>query len=310
MLVILRKVIYIFLCLAASLYIGSYLVEKISARTERRRGYSLTRLGGISYPYFSMLKYLSKESNIALWDGFVFIFSILIWSVIPVNADLVVMDISSGFFVSVFFYFAAIFMLVFSSESKYEFQLGNALREAGAAIAFFLPALLSFLSIILVNRTISLKEVVNLQYDYWNIVYQPLGFFIALISAILLVKILGLTRKNITLFSRILERQGSGLSKAISRFAKYMLTFYLVAMINIFYLGGWLDLRFIDGNIMLVIKFFLIFIVILLFDKAIPEIDNYKYLIDINFKFLIPVSVFNFALTAGFLVLRNLFGWV
>jgi len=310
MAVIIKRVIYVLLSLTINLYIGAYLANKLSARAELRRGYALSRVGGISYPYFKLLKYLSKESSIMLWDVLVFMFSILIWSVVPISSNLAVMDIGSGFFASAFFYLAALAMLVLSSQSKYEFQLGNVLREAGMSITFFLPALLSFLSIMLVNRTISLKEIVNLQYNYWNIVYQPLGFFIVLISAILQVKILGLTRKNITLFSRNLERQGSGFSKAISRFAKYMLAFYLVAMINIFYLGGWLDLYFVDGNILLVIKFYLIFIAILLFDKAMPEIDNHKYLIDINWKFLVPVSVFNFMLTIGFLMLRNIFGVV
>lgn len=304
------KIIYVFLCIAASLYVGSYLVCKLSARVERRRGYALYRFGSISYPYYKLLKYFSKESHIVLWDILVFMFAVLIWSVVPITVNLAILDISSGFFVSVFFFLAALVMLVLSAQSKYDFQLGNALREAGMAAGFFFPALLSFLSVMLVSGTISLKEIVNLQYDFWNIVYQPLGFLVVLISTILLVKLLGLTRKNITLFSRVLERQGSGFSKAISRFAKYMLVFYLIAIINIFYLGGWRNLYFIHGNIMVAIKFVFILVVVLLFDKALPEIDNYKYLVDINWKFLIPVSLFNLVLTFGFLILRNIFGVV
>ncbi|MGM0365651.1 MAG: NADH-quinone oxidoreductase subunit H [Actinomycetota bacterium] len=305
-----RTILYVLLILAINLYLGSYLVSKLSARAELRRGHALSRFGSITYPYFKLLKYLSKESSIMLWDVLLFLFAILVWSVVPITFNLVVMDIGSGFFTSALFYLIVLVMLVFSSQSKYEFQLGNVLREAGMAGTFFLPVLLSFFSIMLINRTIVLREIVNLQYVYWNIVYQPLGFFIVLVSAILQVKILGLTRKNVTLTSRMLERQGGGFPTAISRFAKYTLVFYLVAMINIFYLGGWLDLHFIDGNILLAIKFYIIFIFILLFDKALPEIDNYKYLVDINWKFLVPVSVFNFVLTIAFLILRNLFGMV
>ncbi len=307
---IFKRAIYVLLALSAALYAGSYLVCKVPARAERRRGYALFRFGSIGYPYFKLQKYLSKETNIILWDVLLFIFSLLIWSTVPLTGTLVIMDISSGFFVSAFFYLAVLVLLVLASESKYEFQLSNTLRKAGMAWAFFLPALFSFLAIMLLSRTVNMKEIVSLQFGYWNIVYQPLGFFIVLACTILLVKTLGLTRKNITLFSNNQQRQGSGLSKAIGRFAKYMAAFYLVALINIFYLGGWLDLYFIDGNIMLVIKFFLVFIVVLLFDKAIPDVDNYKYLVDINLKFLIPVSVFNLVLTLGFLSARNIFGWV
>jgi len=75
-------------------------------------------------------------------------------------------------------------------------------------------------------------------------------------------------------------------------------------------LGGWKDLYFIKGEIFLPIKFFLIFIFLLLLRKATPRLDNYTYLVNINIRFLIPVAGINFIATLVFFIIRNIYGMI
>lgn len=310
MLMILKKVLYVFLTLGINLYICSYLMSKVSARVESRRGYAASRFGSITYPYFKTIKYLSKQSSINLWDALLFLFSILLWAVIPINASILILDFNSGFVVSILFYLAVLAMHVLAARSRYKWMPDHIFREAATIASLFLPVLISLISVIMINNTMNLKELVNQQYDYWNIVYQPLGFLVVFIVAVLQVKVWGLTRKNVTLYGRKIEKEGNGLPRALSRFSKYMLLFYIIALMSIFYWGGWLDLYFIDGNLLLILKFYVMFMLVILIEKAIPEIDSYKYIVDINWKFLVPVSVFNFLLTLIFLIVRKVYGLI
>ncbi|MDD3776088.1 MAG: NADH-quinone oxidoreductase subunit H [Actinomycetota bacterium] len=306
----LKRVLYMLLTLGINLYICSYLISKIPARAESRRGFTLTKAGSIGYPYFKLLKYLSKESRIGIWDIILFLLSLLLWSFVPLTSHIFILDIDSGFLIALFFLWAMLAVQVLAANSRHSRISENIFRQAAMAASLLIPAAVSFLSVIMVNQTMDLKELVNQQYDYWNIVQQPLGFLVVLIAAVLLLKVLGLTRKGSALSSRSIEVEGSGLPLAIHRFSKYMIVFCIIVLMNIFFLGGWLDLHLIDGNLFLIVKFYIMLGIIMLVDKAMPEIDSYKYIVDINWKFLVPVSLFNFGLTLAFLIIRNIYGWI
>ncbi len=306
---ILQKCGYIFAALVINLYICSYLGTKLGARIEQKKGIINTRFGGLGYPAIKFGKYITKQSMVNIYHLLLFVFSLLVWAILPITQNLFLIDINSNFFISILFYIIILMLLVFSSQPGYGFLFTNSFKQSVVLVSFFIPVLINFLSVIILARAINLKELVNLQYEYWNIVFQPLGFVLVFISIIVQVKILGIFRDN-NFSVGSLTSICQGLPGLINRIAKYVLLFYLIIMLNIFYLGGWLSLHFVSGWIMLGIKFYLIFIAILIFEKSIPELDNYKYLVDINWKFIAPVSVFNFVFTLIFLVYRNIFNLV
>jgi NADH:ubiquinone oxidoreductase subunit H len=93
--------------------------------------------------------------------------------------------------------------------------------------------------------------------------------------------------------------------KIIERISAYMIVFFLIIILCILYLGGWQNVYFIRGEIMIAVKFYFIYIILLLLDKATSRIDNYKLLAKINWRFLLPLSLVNFVITFGFSIIRS-----
>ncbi|MCL4377437.1 MAG: NADH-quinone oxidoreductase subunit H [Actinobacteria bacterium] len=306
--IIIKKIIYLIIILGINFYVCSFLSNKLTARVELRRGYLETRAGGLAYPFIRLFKYLSKDYKLNIWEFFIFLFSFLIWTVIPISSNLILVDIDFSLLIGFLFFIIILFLnLINSFNTSYNLVLSNVIKKTGIIFTFFLPLLFCSVSIVLINKTLSLKDIVNFQYQYWNIIYQPLGFIIVFASALLQMKLLGITGKNPILFSENTEKEGDGIGRLIARLSYYSILFFLIMLINIFYLGGWQNIYFLNGGIVIVLKFYIIFIILILLDKATPKLDNYYYLISINWKFLMPVAAVNFIITFLFFILRNVY---
>jgi len=231
---------------------------------------------------------------------------------VPISADLVLIDIDSSL-MAAFLFYLIIIILNLSSQSRthYGIVFGQMVKKIISVISLAIPFFFSIVSIILLNRTLNLKEIVDLQREYWNIAYQPLGFIIALISVIMVLKVLRLNKKGTPGISSIDELEGGGLSRAVLRFSEYTIVLFMAYLIVILYLGGYKNLYFIRGNVMLGIKFYILFIFILFFEKALgSSISDMRLLMRINGKFLIPMSIINFIITLGFFIYRNIYGFI
>ena len=305
------KVLYLFLIISINLYIGAYLVNKISSRSEHRRGFSMGKAGGFGYPAFKMLKYLEKSYKINIWQFLLLFLSFFIWAIIPFSTWLVLIKIEGDLIIALLFYMMLIFIfLINSSRSSYETIYHNVSRNVLMAYSFEIPVIFCISSLVLINRTLNLKEIVGFQYQFWNIVYQPLGFVVFFTSIFLQIKLFSLTKTNNLIFRKNSEKEISGFGRFILRVANYNIFYFLIVLIIILYLAGWQNVYFLNGNILFILKFYIIFIVILLLDRATPLLDDYKYLISINWKFLIPVAVANFLLTLVFFILRNVYSLI
>lgn len=308
MLFVLKKMFYILALILINLYICEYINNKLTARMELRRGYRITRVRGAGFPLVRFFRYLSRDYKINIWIFFIFLLSFLIWSVVPITANLVLIEMDYSLLVAVTFYIGLIIMLFFnSSRSSYSAIVSETGKKVLILLSFLLPVLFSIVSIVLVSKTLSLKEIVNSQYQYWYIILQPLGFITFFISMFLQSKLLGISRRSYLSTGINIGKEGAGLGKIIERFAVYMIVFFLIIILNILYLGGWNSIDFVRGEIIIAIKFYFIFVLLLMLDKAVGRIDNYKLLIRINWKFLIPVSLFNFIITLGFFIARNIY---
>ena len=306
MLFIFKKMFYIFTALLVNLYICEYISNKLTARIELRRGYRITRIRGAGFPLIRFFKYLSRDSKINIWTFFIFLLSFLMWSAVPITANLVLVEMDYSLLVAITFYIGLIIILFFnSSRTSYSAIFSEASKKVLILLSFLAPVLFSIVSIVLISKTLSLKEIVNSQYQHWNIIFQPLGFITFFISLFLQLKLLGLSRKSYLSTEIDIGKEGIGLGKIVEKISVYMIVLFLIIILNILYLGGWQDIHFIRGEIMLAVKFYFIFILVLLMDKTIGRIDSYKLLVRINWKFLIPVSLVNFIVTLGFFIARN-----
>ncbi len=305
------KVLYLFLIITINLYIGAYLVNKISARSEHRRGFSISKAGWFGYPALKVLKYLEKSYKINIWEFLLLFLSFFIWTIIPFSTWLVLIKLEGDLIIALLFYMMLIFIfLINASRSSYETIYQNVSRNVLMAYSFEIPIIFCVSSIVLINRTLNLKEIVGFQYQFWNIVYQPLGFVVFFTAVFLQIKLFSLTKTNNLIFKQNSEKEISGFGRFIVRVAYYNIFYFLIVLIIILYLAGWQNVYFLNGNILFILKFYIIFIVILLLDKATPLLDDYKYLISINWKFLIPVAVANFLLTLVFFILRNVYSLI
>ncbi len=311
MLFVLKKIFYIFAILLVNLYICEYIGNKLTARIELRRGYRITRIRGAGFPLIRFFKYLSRDSRINIWTFFIFLLSFLMWSAVPITANLVLVEMDYSLLVAITFYIGLIIVLFFnSSRTSYSAIFSEASKKVLILLSFLAPVLFSIVSIVLISKTLSLKEIVNSQYQYWNIIFQPLGFITFFISLFLQLKLLGISRKSYLSTEIDIGKEGIGLGKIVEKISVYMIVLFLIIILNILYLGGWQNIYFIRGEIVLAVKFYFIFILLLLMDKAIGRIDSYKLLVRINWKFLIPVSLFNFIVTLGFFVARNVYSLI
>lgn len=306
MLIVFKKMFYIFAVLLVNLYICEYIGNKLTARIELRRGYRITRIRGAGFPLIRFFKYLSRDNKINIWTFFIFLLSFLIWSAVPITANLVLIEMDYSLLVAITFYIGLIIILFFnSSRTSYNAIFSEASKKVLILLSFLAPVLFSIVSIVLISKTLSLKEIVNSQYQYWNIIFQPLGFITFFISLFLQLKLLGISRKSYLSTEIDIGKEGIGLGKIVEKISAYMIVLFLIIILNILYLGGWQNIYFIRGEIMLAVKFYFIFILLLLMDKTIGRIDSYKLLVRINWKFLIPVSLVNFIVTLGFFIARN-----
>lgn len=308
---IIKKFLYIFLILVVNLYICFYINSKLVSRMELRRGAGVGKAGGILYPAVRFFGYLSKNSKLNVWEVLIFLISFLIWSVIPITSNLILVDIDFGLFIGLFFYFLLLVLYTINgSNSSYKFITSSVTKKAGMLFSFFIPILFNILGVVLISKTFSIKEIVNAQYQYWNVVFQPLGFIIVFIAVLFNFKISGLRNSDTFLFFDNIDKEGKGLGRAIVRLSGYFGLFFLIILLNLLYFGGWQRLYFIRGELMLAIKFYVFFIIILLIDKATPNLNDYRYLSSINWKFLVPISCVNILLTIGFLAYRNIFDFI
>jgi len=311
MAIILKKVIYIILIFGANLYLASFLAGKLNAKMDLARGYVATRASGLSYPFIRIFRFLSKDYKVNFWEFLIFFFSFAIWAVIPLSSNLIIVDLDYNLLVGFLFYIIIIFLnLANASRTEHNYIYSNIAKKTVQVLAFFVPVLFCSASIVLVNRALSLGEIVNFQYQYWNVIYQPLGFIAVFASILLHFKLLGINSKNPVLYSENIDKEGLGFGRLITRISNYAILFFLIVILNIFYLGGWQQLFFINGEIMFALKFYIVFVVLILLDKATPRLSSYDYLISINGKFLLPMSVVNFLITLVFFMLRNIYNLV
>ena len=174
-----------------------WLERKIMAHMQVRLGPMRVGPHGLLQPIADGIKLLFKEDIIpekaskllfVLAPMMTLIPALITFAVIPFgdkvkifghNIDLVITDINVGFL----YIFAVsslgiygIVMAGWASNNKY--SLLGAIRSSAQMISYELTLGLSLIGVVMLTESLSLVDVVNAQSKLWNIILQPLGFFI------------------------------------------------------------------------------------------------------------------------------------
>ncbi len=334
-----EKLIMIAIIVLASLGIALYTTfaeRKVAAILQDRPGPSRAGPFGLLQPLADGLKLIMKEEIIPnaankwlfiLGPGLAMTASLMTCAVIPWGSaidvfgrhiELQIADVNIG----ILYVFAVVSMGVYGImiggwASNNKFSLMSALRAASQAISYELAMGLALIALLMTTGSLSLKTIVEQQVsgNWWNIVYQPLGFLIFFITA--------MAECNRTPFDLPeaenelnfgYHQEYSSMKLGFYLFAEYINMIMSSAIMASMYFGGY-DLPIfneasVSPNIAamigvgtLLIKIVLFIFLFMWIRWTIPRF-RYDQLMGLGWKTLIPLALFNMLLT-GAVILAN-----
>jgi NADH-quinone oxidoreductase subunit H len=311
----------------------------VAAILQDRRGPTRAGPFGLFQPLADGLKLFFKEEIIPNFSSkFLFILgpclamltAMMVGAVIPWgnkvhlfgrDISLQIADVNIG----ILYVFGVVSMGVYGImiggwASNNKFSLMGALRAASQIISYELAMGLALIALLMMTGTLSLKEMVGGQMDHWwNIFKQPLGFLIFLICAF--------AECNRTPFD-LAEAENELVGGYHTEYSSMKLGFYLFAeyinmflssavMVSLFF-GGY-DIPFVNDvhlaenigtNWAAILQglclFGKIILFLLLFMWVRWTIPRFRYdqLMNLGWKILIPLAIFNMVITGGLILLK------
>lgn len=315
--------------------VSVWLERKISAAAQQRIGPEFMGPFGVLAPVADGLKLIFKEDVVpAKSDPLLFTMGPVIvvipvflsYLIVPFGQNLVITNIGMGVFLWVTFSSVApigLLMSGYASNNKY--ALLGGLRAAAQSISYEIPLSLSVLAIAMMSNSLSTIDIVQQQSGYgilgWNIWRQPVGFIIFWICALAECERIpfDLPEAEEELVAGY-QTEYSGMKFGLFYVGSYVNLVLSSLIFAVLYLGGWdfpipIDtlaswlgvsetnpwLQIVTASLgitMTVLKaYFLIFLAILL-RWTVPRV-RIDQLLDLGWKFLLPVSLANLLITAA-----------
>jgi NAD(P)H-quinone oxidoreductase subunit 1 len=312
-----------------------WLERKISAAAQQRIGPEYAGPLGVLQPVADGIKLVFKEDVIpAKADPWLFTLGPILvvlpvfvsYLIVPFGQNLVITDVNIGIFLWIALSsIAPIGLLMSGYASNNKYSLLGGLRAAAQSISYEIPLALSVLAIAMMSNSLSTIDIVNQQAGYgilgWNIWRQPVGFLIFWIAALAECERLpfDLPEAEEELVAGY-QTEYAGMKFALFYLGSYVNLVLSALVFAVLYLGGWefplpLDklalwlgvspsspwLQIVTASLgitMTVLKaYFLIFLAILL-RWTVPRV-RIDQLLDLGWKFLLPVSLVNLLVTAA-----------
>jgi NAD(P)H-quinone oxidoreductase subunit 1 len=315
--------------------VATWLERKISAAVQQRIGPEYQGPFGLLVPVADGLKLIFKEDVIpVLADRWLFTLGPII-VVIPVFLSFLIVPFGENILISnvgigVFLWIAlssvqpiGLLMAGYASNNKY--SLLGGLRAAAQSISYEIPLALSVLAIVMMSNSLSTVDIVNQQSGFgilgWNIWRQPAGFIIFWIAALAECERLpfDLPEAEEELVAGY-QTEYTGMKFGLFYLGSYVNLILSSLLIAILYLGGWDFPIPIDpitsllgisqtnpvfqvvaaslGITMTVIKAYLLVFIAILFRWTVPRV-RIDQLLDLGWKFLLPIALVNLLLTAA-----------
>nr|YP_010503882.1 NADH-plastoquinone oxidoreductase subunit 1 [Chrysosplenium serreanum]UXE32431.1 NADH-plastoquinone oxidoreductase subunit 1 [Chrysosplenium serreanum] len=309
-----------------------WLEREISAGIQQRIGLEYAGPFGILQALADGIKLLLKE-NIIPSRGDTSLFSIgpsiavisilLSYSVIPFGYHLVLADLNIGVFLWIAISSIApigLLMSGYGSNNKYSFLGG--LRAAAQSISYEIPLTLCVLSISLLSNSSSTVDIIEAQSKYgfwgWNLWRQPIGFIIFIISSLAECERLpfDLPEAEEELVAGY-QTEYSGIKFGLFYVASYLNLLVSSFFVTVLYLGGWnLSIPYIVipqlfeinkasgvfgtilGLFITLVKTYLFLFIPITTRWTLPRL-RMDQLLNLGWKFLLPISLGNLLLTTS-----------
>jgi NADH-quinone oxidoreductase subunit H len=338
---VIEKLVLIVGIVSISLVIAmyeTYAERKVAAFIQDRRGPNRAGPFGILQPLADGLKLFMKEEIIPntsnrmlfiLGPCLAMMAAMMTSAVIPWGGKLNVFgrevtlqiaDINIG----ILYVFGVVSMGVYGImiggwASNNKFSLMAALRGASQVISYELPMGLSLIALLMLTGSLKMSEIVAQQMDStWNVIYQPLGFFIFLVCAF--------AECNRTPFDLPeaenelnfgYHQEYSSMKLGFYLFAEYINMFISSVVMATLFFGGY-DVPFFNdaahadwGNwlvalqgVVLLMKVGFFIFLFMWVRWTIPRF-RYDQLMNLGWKGLIPLSLVNMIATAAFILWKS-----
>jgi NADH-quinone oxidoreductase subunit H len=321
---LIKSIAVIFVLLTAVAY-SVWLERKVSARIQNRWG--PTRVGpfGLLQPLADGVKFIFKED---LTQPHVYkplyiaapmiamVFAITSISVIPFGnyvdvgpwgTYLQITDLNIGLLVVLGITSMGVYGVALAGwASNNKYSLLGGLRASAQMISYEVSLGLSLVGVLIIAGSLSLRDIVDAQrHLHWNILFQPVAFFIYLISAY--------AETNRTPFdlpeaeSELVagyHTEYSAMKFAMFFMAEYANMVTVACLATLLFFGGWLGPVFgppILQAILPVIWFCLkVFFFMFLYVWVRWTLPRFRYdqLMAFGWKFLLPLAIANIVVTA------------
>jgi NADH-quinone oxidoreductase subunit H len=333
------KAILVGVIFAITLFIAAYSTyaeRKVAAFMQDRIGPDRAGPFGIFQPLADGMKFIMKEEIIpnvsnkllfVLGPSIAMLTALMAGVVIPwgntlrIGGESYILQIADPN-IGILYVFAVVSIGVYGImiggwASNNKFSLLGAIRASAQMISYEIAMGLSIIALVMMTGTLSLREITVMQagavgseWNFWNVVYQPVGFIIFLICAFA-----ECNRTPFDLPECETELVGgyhteySSMKLGFYLFAEYINMFVSSAVISTLYFGGYnfpfmndlgLDQNMITiiGSVVLFLKigFFIFFFMWIRW--TIPRF-RYDQLMNLGWKALIPLAIVNIFLTGA-----------
>ena len=334
------KAILVGVIFAITLFVAAYSTyaeRKVAAFLQDRIGPDRAGPFGILQPLADGMKFIMKEEIIpnvsnkllfVLGPSIAMLTALMAGVVIPWGGKLTIggetyilqiVDLNIG----ILYVFAVVSIGVYGImiggwASNNKFSLLGAIRASAQMISYEIGMGLSIIALIMMTGTLSLREITELQaggvgndWNFWNVVTQPVGFIIFLVCAFA-----ECNRTPFDLPECETELVGgyhteySSMKLGFYLFAEYINMFVSSAVISTLYFGGYnfpfMNNLGLDQNVITIIGtvvlfgkigFFIFFFMWIRW--TIPRF-RYDQLMNLGWKILIPLAVINIFITGLF----------
>ena len=318
-----------------SIFIAVWLERKISAAAQQRVGPDYIGALGALQAVADGIKLIFKaDITPAKSDPWLFVLGpaivvipvFLSFLIVPFGQNLVITDLGIGIFLWISLSSITpigLLMAGYSSNNKY--SLLGGLRAAAQSISYEIPLALAVLAVVLMTNGLSTIDIVNQQSGYgilgWNVWRQPVGFVIFWIAALAECERLpfDLPEAEEELVAGY-QTEYTGMKFGLFYVGSYVNLMLSALIVSVLYLGGWSFPVPVEtltglvglsettpwvqviaaalGIVMTMVKAYLLVFLTILLRWTVPRV-RIDQLLDLGWKFLLPVSLVNLLVTAG-----------
>ena len=298
----------------------TWIERKIAGHIQQRLGPMRVGWHGLLQPLADGIKLLTKEDHIPTnADRFLFTLApimalvppFVVFVVIPFGDSVTIFGTEITLYladmnVALLFVLGVagievmgVILAGWASNSKYA-VLGS-LRTCAQMISYEIPMGFSVIGVVMLAQSMSLVDIVEAQSGLWNVVYQPLGFFVFFVAAIA-------EAQRIPFDLPEAEGDlGAGYHTEYSgiRFSFFMISEYLIltlmsALIVILFFGGWHGALIpLPGPVWFLLKVGFFIWVFMWLRFTFPRY-RYDQLMTIGWKVLLPLSLANILISGIF----------